>query len=164
MQFDPRLVRLDKPLASDRELALPDELALLGEQLGNDAAHLAASYPPGRAPTWPCVGAAAPSRGRAWILAAAASGVLTAASLILILLWRSLPPTGSAGADVVRAIPQLAGTASEGVPQLPNTGTSARSTSSASPMAALTELSAPEIEALLDLWQRDRSQVASVSF
>ena len=47
MPFDPQLVRPDDaPLHDSGDLALPDDLLELAAQLGDDAQHLAALYPP----------------------------------------------------------------------------------------------------------------------
>ncbi|HEX5105843.1 MAG TPA: hypothetical protein VFV87_18625, partial [Pirellulaceae bacterium] len=49
MPFDPKLIHPDQaPLFPDGEIDLPPDLAALGEQLRDDARHLAACYPADR--------------------------------------------------------------------------------------------------------------------
>ena len=161
MPFDPRLIQPDDaPLKSDGEIDLPADLAALGEQLREDALHLAARYPasggihlaerpqPASAP-----------RVRSWQRIAVLATTALATALVAVAAVQfagsrrvNLPVANAPAPDV-------------------NESRSGESTATSKPLAApptisLTELSGPELEALLDLWQREpsRAERTGVSF
>lgn len=145
MPFDPKLIPADEaPLTANGEINLPDELAALAEQLRDDSAHLVAVYPAS-----PAVGRQQPataSRKNQYAAAATVAGTTLAAFLAgLVILWQGGKP-----------LPVTTGSAPQ-PPELVST--------SAPPVTtiSLTELSSPELEALLDLIQR-QPETVSVSF
>ena len=164
MPFDPNIIREDDASFGDGELKLPDDLALMAEQLGDDAARLAATYPP----PVPAVLAvsrqktAAQSRRTTWLTRSLA-GTALAAGLVTISLVasnsyrpqnanHSLPavaPSGAIDSLVVHETPTPKGTQ----PQIPVT-----------PASWLGDTSGPELEALMDLWEHDQPAARSLSF
>ena len=140
MPFDPKLIQAhEPPLTATGELDLPPELASLAEQLTDDAAHLAGCYPPNTATGARSV-SEGPNRQRAQThrYTAAFVASASAASLAgLILFWQDLkskpidhsaPPSGTSHAIATKLSSDLT--------------------------ISLTDLSTPEIEALLDLTDR----------
>jgi hypothetical protein len=120
---------------------LPDELAALGEQLRDDAVHLAACYPSQR--TTSLDQRAAPPRRNLYVTGAAMVCGAAVASIVLIVFsaWRPLTPIAV------------------------NTDSSFISTPAASSTTlSLSELSGPELEALLDLIEHEPKSTMSVSF
>jgi hypothetical protein len=145
MPFDPNLIPADEaPLTANGEINLPDELAALAEQLRDDSAHLAAVYPAS-----PANGGQQPattSRKNQYAAAAAVAATTLAAVLGgLVVLWQGAKP--------------LAVTTNTVPPPSEFVSTSAPPATTVS----LTELSSPELEALLDLIQR-QPETVSVSF
>ncbi|MDX1945006.1 MAG: hypothetical protein SFU86_06335 [Pirellulaceae bacterium] len=179
MPFDPKLIHPDEPPVNGAgDLELPDDLSALAEQLTDDAAHLAASYPAELVPAElvPAVSQAAavarpaiqsPARrglrsrtGVALLTAAVAAGLAISLSVPLaVSQW----PASSAGNPSVATAPPAAPEA-EAPPAAPNQGDEPVPIKSAAPRSqtvlSLTELSGPELEALLDL----QPVSASVSF
>ena len=163
MPFDPKLIRPDEPpLMPNGELDLPSDLKALAEQLGDDAAHLAATYPPRQVIAQPLTAVA---RGGPRAIVVGAAGAVALASLLIGVagVW-----IGTAGfrtdgtneidvAKVERATtdhqrsPAANSHPSQGIPATIST-------------FSLTELSSPEMEALLDLIEREPNEVGSVSF
>src|SRR6185436_9205414 len=84
MPFDPKLIRDEGDAGFEGDLKLPDDFALLGEQLGDDAARLAAAYPPPAAKVVPVVAASRQRRG-AWMMRTFA-GTALAVGLVTISL------------------------------------------------------------------------------
>jgi hypothetical protein len=156
MPFDPRVIPPgEPPLSGDGELKLPRELAALAQQLGEDAAHLAACYPPRPIDLHERAAQAAGWRRRTVILAG--SGAALALILLVVsLAWRGVPP-----ASVDR--PELAAAASSETDRQPNQP-ARRATAAARTTVSLAELSGPELEALLDLIERDPDKLTGVSF
>ena len=168
MRFDPRLIHPDDaPLRADGDLDLPDDLSALAEQLADDAAHLSARYPADRAPqvalAVELVQSAERIKRRSWRPAAFIAGA-TLASVAAIGLTLSM---------WVAANHQPATTDLASSPDKPATATAPDelpvsfpvSFTAPSPTAlSLGELSAPEMEALLDLLQRDPNRASSISF
>jgi hypothetical protein len=150
MPFDPKLLHPEEPsLAANGELDLDPALASLAEQLTDDAAHLAASYPPTsltRAPS------AREETGRRrapshHYTAALIACALAACLVSFVLVWqgptsklldRSSPPSETSHAIATQV--------------------------SADTTISLTDLSTPEIEALLDLTDRSPHNAIRVSF
>ena len=164
MPFDPKLIQPDDaPLLPSGEIDLPPDLAALGEQLRDDALHLAARYQPGSAIGRELVEQASASgaRSRTWkkIAVLAASGLATMlAGVFAVQMFGT--PQANPGVAVAPVVPQENPSEPAAVP-------TALSTSIGSPpMVSLTELSGPELEALLDLWQREPGQAegTGVSF
>lgn len=146
----------DAPLRGDGEIDLPADLAALGEQLRDDALHLAKRYPAGaeltrqpeparRLQSWKKIG----------VLAASAVATVLAGVVAVQLL------------DEPTANPHLATAPVTSVPE-PSVVTRPEvpATIASPPTVSLTELSGPELEALLDLWQREpaRAGETGVSF
>ncbi|MFN0022180.1 MAG: hypothetical protein ACKVP0_28355 [Pirellulaceae bacterium] len=165
MPFDPKLIREDESNFEVGDLKLPDDLALMAEQLGDDAARLAATYPP----PMPKVlavsrqesAAQSSPRRNTWLLRSLA-GTALAAGLVTISLVasnsyqpqnanHSLPAVAPSAIDslVVHEAP-----APKSSPQkIPVT-----------PASWLVDTSGPELEALMDLWEQDPPAVRSLSF
>ena len=158
MPFDPKLVRgADAPLRADGEIELPDELTALADQLRDDAALLAATYP-GSGVDYANQSvdyrSASPqstpdpfsfaSRATLRFLSATAA-ILVVSLTTALLFWRS--------PDSRPSIHNL------------QTEQSAEFTSTSPPTTtvSLTDLSSPELEALLDLVERQPDTI-SVSF
>jgi hypothetical protein len=154
MTFDPRLIPPDDaPLKSDGEIDLPADLAALGEQLRDDALHLAARYP-AAATDRPVPATAERSRSRVWKKFAILATSALATALVGVIAVQ-LANSRLKNAPVAKAPgPNI------------NTGESAAVPLTAPPTISLTELSGPELEALLDLWQREpaRAEGTGVSF
>ena len=154
MPFDPKLIRAQEPpLAADGELELPCELQALASQLRDDASHLAACYPAQRREV--LAPATRPAR-RPQSITAAMSGVALAVLLLGVtaVLWRLPRPHAAApvvAPNHVTAAPQRPLVIEE-VAERP------------APAVSLVSLSGPELEALVDLLERDRAAVATVSF
>ena len=162
MPFDPKLIRDEEDAGFEGDLKLPDDLALMAEQLGDDAARLASAYPPPKpklAKEHVAVSQRASVRASAWLTRSLA-GTALAAGLVTISLvamnaqkgainlapaGAPTPNSGSLAADHSRpATPQ---------PKIPVT-----------PASYLGETTGPELEALTDLWEQDQPAVRSLSF
>ena len=145
MPFDPKLIPADDaPLTADGEIKLPDDLAALAGQLRDDAAHLAAVFP--ATPSEHRRQPAAASRNNQYTVAAAVAGTTLAAVLGgLVVLWQGAKPL----AVTTNSAPSPT--------EFVSTAASPATT------VSLTELSSPELEALLDLIQR-QPETVSVSF
>src|SRR5262245_53218640 len=141
MRFDPNLIPPDEPpLDADGELKLPDDFAALADQLHADATHLAAQYParPGQPREQP----ARSTRQKQLATVAAVTG----STLAILLLAVAVFGQHSAPTADQPTPPAYLSTS------LPQTTT-----------VSLTELSAPELEGVLDLIERQRETI-SVSF
>lgn len=168
MPFDPRLITPDDaPLDAHGEIDLPDDLAELAAQLRDDAAHLSACYP---APALHKTVAAAEvvsapsrtinrtSRMRRALLASFA----VAAALAVAVGIGYLPRQED---EVARARPLIATeVAATSAPDATSETSSTAPAASPSPRIqrlpwaptpAIGEVSGPELEGLLDLWQND---------
>jgi hypothetical protein len=174
MPFDPKLIQPDDaPLLPGGELDLPADLALLAEQLGEDAAHLAARYPADRAPAVALSAELIESAARikrhsrmrvAWIAAAslASVAVLTISVAIALQNQGEVAPTrGTLAASPATTNPAPAAEAPELV-SLPGPHAAAGTLSPGT--LSLGELSGPELEALLDLLSAEPKSAASISF
>jgi hypothetical protein len=170
MPFEPKLVQPDDaPLKADGEIDLPDNLAALGEQLRDDALHLAACYPAAGRELGLLSQTRAGSRSRSWTKIAVLVSTAAATLLVSVATIRQFSgpratrqtvsalaaihtPAEASALDAARA-------ADPASPALPVPAVSSTSVS-------LTELSGPEFEALLDLWQREPqdAQVTGISF
>ena len=160
MPFDPNIIR-EEDASFEGDLKLPDDLALMAEQLGDDAARLAAAYPPPvpRSRTEHC----SVPRRTSWLTRSLA-GTALAAGIVTISLVASnsyqpqnanhpLPATAS---PVSRAFvvnekaPMPTSTEPQKIP--------------VTPASWLGDTSGPELEALMDLWEQDQPAVRSLSF
>jgi hypothetical protein len=147
MPFDPKIIRSeDAPLTSEGDIDLPADFAALGQQLRDDAGGLANCYP--AAPLPPRLKTPANRRYRLTITAICGS---TAAAFLLAFAALQFGARDS----VQRHI--------NGRPD-PLESPSFVSATTPTEMASFTELSQPELEALLDLMERDPSAVNRVSF
>jgi hypothetical protein len=164
MPFDPKLIHEDDA-NFEGDLQLPDDLALMGQQLGDDAARLAASYPP------PVLATLAVSRQEliptsrylSWVVrslvgTALATGLVTIS--LVALNSNQLPnanyevpaaatPSPAAGALVIQVAPA---------------NRNDRSSVPVTPASWLSDTSGPELEALMDLWEQDQPAIRSLSF
>lgn len=174
MPFDPRLIHPDDaPLRPDGDLDLPADLAALAEQLADDAFHLSARYPAAREPQ---VALAAelvesaerikttgqPARGT-WRRAAVLVGAGLASVAVIGLSLLSLSARRDDGDRASEFVSTPALPADRAAPAVvaPTPVTfAAPATSSLS----LGELSAPEMEALFDLLQREPNRASTISF
>jgi hypothetical protein len=147
MPFDPKLIHADEPpLAANGELNLPSDLAGLAEQLRDDAAHLSAAYPPTIAAHSPLL-RSNQTRRTAALIASASAASLAALLAGFVVFWQR-----------PESIPQK----HSPVPSTPShlvTSTAASET-----VISLTELSSPELEALIDLMERSPDNAVRVSF
>jgi hypothetical protein len=160
MPFDPKLIHPENaPLLPDGEIDLPPELAALADQLRDDSAHLAARYPAARSDAQV---AARPATRRKWtkIAALAASAAATLLVSVVAIEWfggaaERSPIVANQPADRP-ALANPGAPASAAVPTVTH----------GSAAISLTELSGPELEALLDLWQREpkAAEAAGISF
>ena len=172
MPFNGRLFEPDdSPLTDETQvvppdaLSLPDELVALGEQLSDDAEHLAACYPAPPAVEAISSGPATLSRRPApWFIRSAATvAALSAAAAIIIAATRlSEPPKAD------HRVQQTSG-AMPAMKRRPIAAAAAEVTSNQEPAAApasiasVRTLSGPELEAVLDILERESSE-ARVSF
>jgi hypothetical protein len=151
MRFDPKLIHPEEaPLAADGELELPADLAALAEQLGDDAAHLAASFPAARTERNVTTRRVGQSSARSyWRYALVGSSL--AALLLAVAVWQMQPGQPVVNRTTVATSP------------LP-IHTPALASPTAVDAVSLADLSAPELEALLDMLDRDPNRVTSISF
>lgn len=89
MPFDPKIIRQDDEWLEQTELELPGDLAILGEQLHDDAQRLSACYPAKSVPAMEMALTAesSPRRRRTGRLLARASAWTGAAALGLLLVF-----------------------------------------------------------------------------
>ena len=156
MPFDPKIIAADDAFDSGAELKLPADLALMAEQLGDDAARLSACYPPPVAPALAAVSrqqTAAPSISRksAWLTRSLA-GTALAAGLVTISLVASNAYRPQRGNHSSPAAAHEAPSLDDSAP-VPVT-----------PASWLGDTSGPELEALMDLWEQEKHKKASLSF
>jgi hypothetical protein len=167
MPFDPKLIQPDDaPLRDGGEIDLPADLAALGEQLRDDALHLAALYPTRAelAANRPEPASARRSPGdsggglRVWKKVAVLAGSALATVLAGVVAMQMMT-SPRANLDVAEAPPARRNNSHEPAAEI-------STTISPGPTISLTELSGPELEALLDLWQREpaRAEGTGVSF
>lgn len=143
---------------------LPDELAALAAQLADDANYLAASYPaPALTPAVFGGPAIAPRTRTAWLVRSASgvAGLSSAAALILAAVFFWELPT--ADHQVPQAPRQTAAT------EPPFAAADSEAALHHEPIAApaiasVRTLSGPELEAVLDLLERESSEASRVSF
>jgi hypothetical protein len=175
MRFDPKLIHPDEaPLLPSGDIDLPADLAALGEQLRDDAAHLAARY---SAEDGELAAGLAPAvRSRKWIRIAALAGTAAAALVVTVIgidqfgrIDRTAPVVAVRPPSAVphRTVPYDAVPADHAAVKV-STPSSAEFPALGGSMTtvSLTDLSGPEFEALLDLWQREpkASEATGISF
>jgi len=149
MPFDPKLIRPDEPLLGpEGELQLPDDLRALAEELGDDAARLAKCFPPPRPTNRP-----APLVGTSGRRVAAAAAVVGSSALALLLVVGFM----------LRPIPVHVAIQAKQQEQMAHSSPADKSIAPDTTVS-LVDLSGPELEALLDLMERDSHSTASVSF
>lgn len=161
VRFDPRLIQPDDaPEDACGELDLPDDLLELAAQLGEDANYLAERYPAPVAEPFVAevvaarVASATPAR-RGWVVAAI--GGVAAAAMVAIAVQSLLPSSTLPMAESVAApaakpavverpiASSVSAPAGPRIERLPW-----------APSPAITNVSGPELEGLLDLWQDDQ--------
>ena len=158
MPFDPKLIREEDADFGGDSLKLPDDLAFLAEQLGDDAARLSATYPPKFVVT--CL-----------------SGITNRQEPTTTLRWLNRSLAGTALATGLVAISLLATNFYAGVTNKPTPVSGERKLAGSTdvpdpsqppipvtPASWLGETSGPEMEALMDLWEHDQPAVRSLSF
>ena len=154
MPFDPKLIHADEPpLAAGGDLDLPAELAALGEQLSADAARLAAVYPPRQSAAISL--GRSPASSRAWKYARySAAGLVVAVTLgIAAVAWQPGKPLAHTPPAKTPAIAPAATSPVAAISPRP-----------AEPSLSLTDLSGPELEAVLDMLADDSARDTSISF
>lgn len=155
MPFDPKIFREnDADFDAAADLQLPADLALMAEQLGDDAARLAACYPPPvPAVIQPAARLATPSSRRmSYWLSRSLAGIALAMALVAISLvapnaYRPRPGNDSMPAAVTEVPSSLDSN------RVPVTTAS-----------WLGDTTGPELEALMDLWAQENREKASLSF
>lgn len=149
MPFDPKLIQPDDaPLLPGGEIDLPADLAALGEQLRDDAQHLAQRYPAGGAEAGVIP---APGRSRPWKKFAVLAGSGLATTLAVVVAVQLIGPLGRQNQTTMAP----AGDVAEHTPAATAAPATLSPTGSSPTTISLTELSGPELEALIDLWQRE---------
>lgn len=168
MRFDPKLIQPeDAPLDACGDIDLPDDLADLAAQLGDDAAWLAERYPaplmqPLAAELVADAVAAPPQHLRGWVIV----GSSVAAALLVALGLAARPANDAPSAPVTEhaAAPPEVFVAAEVADISPTERTVSAPLAPRAPrierlpwapQPALGEVSGPELEGLLDLWQND---------
>jgi len=149
MQNRPRLLRDD-----EHELPLPDDLALLAEQLSRDAENLASLYPAKLLP--PIAGAAPESAGRTWFAAAGWRGAAAAVLLAALGAW-------GAGRIYDRTEAQPGPRRSFSPVARRESAQPRAAAASFSPAAVLDQLSPSEREGVLDVLEDARLRQGSFS-
>ena len=144
----------------DSDLALPDDLAELASQLSADAERLSACYPAGKPNKVVVQTASTKSR-----MAFAASLVLGLAVSVIggAVITPSWLPEPAIERGSVANIPTASEASLIAVVKL-NQDNDTPLFESESSTISLAELSSPEIEALLDLWEREPNEAPSVAF
>jgi hypothetical protein len=156
----------EAPLTPEGELQLPCDLAALGEQLGDDARYLARQYPAGAEPR---VKPRLASNYRRLAKAAALVGSTLATLLVAVLVVQQLGPARHSAAPPADTAPLAAKPiAAKPIATVPTAATPAGPSRLVVPAGgatiSLTELSAPELEAVFDLWRQDAGKPASIAF
>lgn len=161
MPFDPKLIQPDDaPEDAFGEIDLPDDLLELAAQLGDDAAYLAERYP--ATATEPLVARAMPATNpvrrhiRRWVALASSAAAL----LVALGLWwqpQERPATPVAEIEMPTSEPPVA---PKHLSNAPVTSVSTRPGPRIerlpwAPTPAIGEVTGPELEGLLDLWQND---------
>ena len=162
MQFDPKLIR-DDDANFEGDLQLPDDLALMAQQLGDDAARLAATYPPPMPAVLASAGQVTPRRKNAWLMRSLAGTALAVGlvTISLVALNSQQPP------DVNLATPKIVDRSPPAGSLVVHESPVTRSnppTVPVTPASWLGDTSGPELEALMDLWEKDQPAVRSLSF
>jgi hypothetical protein len=173
MPFDPRLIQPEPPpLDAQGQIDLPDDLAMLAEQLEDDARHLALCYPAcgeKRPPISPGIGQAHEHRGRrlALILGSGLAGSLVACSLLAVTIglfairsWRSTSVAVEPAALVAE------GNSDSNIDRRTAFSLEAAEYEANAHWAPamLRNVSQPELEGLIDLWQNQSPEAATISF
>ncbi len=174
MPFDANIIHPDEPpLSPSGELDLPPDLAALGEQLADDAAHLAARFPASGAPHVALSAELVESaerikrqaRWRRSLVITAATGSAGLASLAVAALTIGLALTNNAhnpdSAESVRSPVVIPALARRTDPASPTTPAAAMRPAAA---VSIGELSGPELEGLFDLLDESPRSAATISF
>jgi hypothetical protein len=156
MPFEARIVKAEEPpLVANGDLDLPPDLAALAEQLADDSTHLAASYPPtvaklARRASEGFFATHPKSRRRTSILVATSASVAAGLAALLagFVALTQIPVSD----------PPVHSPAPSSPPQFITTAAPSES------IISLTELSSPEVEAILDLMERTPDNTIRVSF
>ena len=161
MPFNPRIVPTEPaPLDGQGELQLPDDLAALAEQLSADSRHLANCFPAGAVgiATEPAVR----TRPRTWRVRHMIGGGLIACALSGALVMLTTNPFAQPRRTLPAAAPASTGNRTSAAVTVRAANSATRDVSFAPTM--LNDVSRPELEGLIDLWQQQSTEAASVSF
>ena len=161
MQFDPKIVPPDEGIFAQDDLKLPDDLALMGQQLADDAARLASCYPARQPDHVIAIQETSRPGARLWLSGTVAGSLLAVSLLAISLLAPSFLPLERPGKESPAASPASAPEVAIH-PALPPDAS--REPIPVTPASWLGDTSGPELEALMDLWERDQHEVASLSF
>jgi hypothetical protein len=160
VRFDPQYIPgEDAPVTASGEIDLPDDLLELGAQLRDDAAYLAERYPAAGVQALACETKQKRSL-KAGLQRLAALGYVAAALLIAVavspMFWsESQPPDNVpvAASPSVTSVPVAAADIISDPPAV--SGGSRTVRLPWAPRPAIGEVTGPELEGLLDLWQND---------
>jgi hypothetical protein len=162
MPFEPKLVRSDDSFAAaEGSLELPPELAVLGDALRTDAQQLADCFPPPHHAASPASLAAQTLRRR-WVwrrLGGAAALLLVG----FVIAWQTFAPQRPTG-ELLSAAVEGGRSPADAAHAAPRAEARRLTRTDASKTIRLTELTGPELEALVDLVQREPCASTSVSF
>jgi hypothetical protein len=172
MPFDPQLIREDDSDFSG-ELKLPDDFALMAEQLSDDAARLAAAYPPPTLVVTRFSGFAnrlKPVTTNKWLTRSFAGTALAIGLVAISLVAMNANLHKDDSVATPSAPSPIAGPAVDlggkplGSYLATNPPSSADPKIPVTPASYLGDASGPELEALMDLWEQDQPAVRSLSF
>jgi hypothetical protein len=164
MSFNPNLLPGDEP---DFDGELPADFAALGEQLQSDATRLSSVYPACQPPT-KLMQALASQSQPSWsrrkvfaVVTSAAAAVLLVVGLIAVAVSPDvLRIARDEPAAVPNSVPTLPDNSLVHVPTLPEHA----DLQPVSFRPAVMDVTGPELEGLLDLWQEQPPVAGSISF
>lgn len=144
--------------------SLPDDLAELGSQLAADADRLAASFPPGK-PSGIVVHTARTNTAQTVLMTAAGSLILVLVASVVggVVMSRNWLPKNSEVRRGALGAPVALEMSPNATPEPDETAKSSLMAPESSTIS-LVELSSPEIEALLDLWEREPNDTPGIAF
>ncbi|MFN0018304.1 MAG: hypothetical protein ACKVP0_08600 [Pirellulaceae bacterium] len=162
MPFDPKLIR-DDDANFEGDLQLPDDLALMAQQLGDDAARLAATYPPPMPVVLADARQVAPRRKNAWLMRSLAGTALAVGLVTISVVALNTQQPPDANLATPKIVDRSPPAGSLVVHESPVTRSNPP-TVPVTPASWLGDTSGPELEALMDLWEKDQPAVRSLSF
>jgi len=154
VRFDPHYIPgEDAPLTASGEIDLPDDLLELAAQLQDDAAYLAEKYPAAGAEKVNVY--VAPAAKRSALRWVAVAGFVSAALLLAVVV---APRSSNMHVGVPEhvAVATPAAPVSDVITDPPASPSGSRTVRLPwAPTPAIGEVTGPELEGLLDLWQND---------